>query len=95
MRADTTKHPKSPETQQTRIFHEIEKTDGVLGGSARIRGTRLSVWFLVALKRLGQRDEEILLDYPQLLSAQLAEAWDYEKAFPEEIAAEIQENEEI
>ncbi len=95
MRANTTKHPKAPEAQQTKIFHEIEKTDGVLGGSARIRGTRLAVWCLVALKRLGQSDEEILSDYPQLSSAQLAEAWDYEKAFPEEIAAEIQDNEEI
>ncbi len=72
----------------------IEKTPGVVGGKARIAGTRIPVWLLVNARRLGCTNEELLLDYPTLSATDLENAIAYAKAFPEEIELAIQENEE-
>jgi uncharacterized protein (DUF433 family) len=64
------------------------------GGDARIRGTRIPVWVLVGCRRAGLSDDAILADYPQLTRADLAAAWEYAAAHPEEIERAIRENEE-
>lgn len=71
----------------------IEKTAGVCGGDACIARTRIPVWVLVGFRRLGCSDAELLESYPHLSSADLANAWAYAEAHPEEIATAIRENE--
>ncbi len=72
----------------------ITKTPGVCGGRACIRGTRISVWGLVAYRRLGASDEVILRAVHGLTPADLQAALDYAAANPEEIDRDIRENEE-
>ena len=49
----------------------------VLGGKACVRGTRLSVEFLLELAASGATQPEILRQYPQLTEAGLAAAFQY------------------
>jgi len=42
------------------------------------------VWLLVAMKRSGLSDEEILRGYPILTAVDLTAAWDYYKQHPQE-----------
>ena len=72
----------------------ITKTPGVCGGDACIEGTRIPVWVLVGYRRLGVSEIELLKSYPTLTSTDLANAWTYGKAFPDEIETAIKENEE-
>jgi uncharacterized protein (DUF433 family) len=50
---------------------------GVLGGKACVRGTRLSVEFLLVLAASGATQAEILRLYPQITSEGLAAAFQY------------------
>jgi uncharacterized protein (DUF433 family) len=50
---------------------------GILGGKACVRGTRLSVEFLLELAASGATQPEILRQYPQLTEASLAAAFQY------------------
>lgn len=75
-------------------FEGIEKTEGVCGGSARIRQTRIPVWSLENARRQGVSEAELLQDYPQLTAQDLANAWSYTRSHQEEIEREIIENEE-
>ena len=70
----------------------IEKTPGICGGEARIANTRIPIWVLVQAHDLGSSDTEILQDYPTITTADLATAWAYALANPEEIRAAIQSN---
>ncbi|MEG4984491.1 DUF433 domain-containing protein [Microcoleus sp. BR0-C5] len=70
----------------------IEKTPGVVGGNARIAGTRISVWGLVESRRLGAMDAQLLEDYPHLSANDLKNAWAYAEVFPDEIEAVINLN---
>ena len=73
----------------------IQKTPGVCGGDACIRDTRVPVWSLVAARRLGVSDEELLHYFVTPLSpADLHAAWAYYEQHPEEIDLEIRLNEE-
>ena len=72
----------------------IEKTEGVCGGSARIRKTRIPVWLLENARRLGSSEADLLENYPSLTAKDLANAWDYIELHREEIEHEIIENEE-
>jgi len=72
----------------------IEKTPGVCGGDARIAKTRIPIWSLVNYRHLGANDGRILQDFPHLTAADLANAWAYTDAHPEEIEAAIARNEE-
>ncbi len=74
-------------------FEGIEKAEGVCGGSARIRQTRIPVWSLVNSRRLGVSEAELLQDYPTLTAKDLANAWAYFESYTEEIESEIAENE--
>jgi uncharacterized protein (DUF433 family) len=72
----------------------IEKSSGVLGGDARITGTRIPVWTLEGYRRLGWSDAQILDNFPRLTAADLANAWSYVAANLEEIEASLRENDE-
>ena len=77
-----------------KFWSGIQKTPGVCGGDACIRQTRIPVWVLVNAGRLGISETELLEDYPTLRAADLANAWAYAEAYPDEIETAIQENEE-
>jgi len=66
----------------------IRSSPTVLGGDARIRNTRISVWLVVAHKEWGESDPEILAQYPGLNAADLTVAWDYYAANSRRIDAE-------
>jgi len=66
----------------------------ICGGSARIAGTRIPVWSLESWRRLGSSDEELLRNFPSLKASDLVNAWRYAERHPQEIAREIQENED-
>jgi uncharacterized protein (DUF433 family) len=73
-------------------FSGIEKTNGVCGGRACIIRTRIPVWTLVEIQKMGLSDAEILTHYPHLRQQDLNNAWSYYKANPKEIDSDIQEN---
>ncbi|MFH7030104.1 MAG: DUF433 domain-containing protein [Heteroscytonema crispum UTEX LB 1556] len=78
----------------TNTWQGIEKTLGVCGGDACIVNTRIPVWVLVNARRLGISEAQLLNDYPTLTAADLANAWAYAKAYPDEVEIAIRENEE-
>lgn len=77
-----------------KLWQGIEKTPSVCGGEARIAGTHIPVWGLVNAGRIGITEAELLNDYPTISVADLANAWAYAEAFPEEIEIAIRKNEE-
>jgi uncharacterized protein (DUF433 family) len=77
---------------QTSPLQGIEKTPGVCGGSACVAGTRITVWGLVESQRIGYSEADLLTSYPTLSATNLANAWAYAAAFPDEIETEIAEN---
>ena len=70
----------------------IEKTPGVVGGSARITRTRIPVWTLENYRQLGATIEQILEAFPTLREADVIAAWAYSAANIEEVARDIAEN---
>ena len=78
--------------KNTTTIQGIEKTPGVCGGSACVVGTRITVWGLVESKRVGYSEADLLISYPTISATNLANAWAYAAAFPNEIEAEIEEN---
>jgi uncharacterized protein (DUF433 family) len=76
-------------------FEGIEKTEGICGGSARIRQTRIPVWSLENARRIGITEAELLQNFPNLTAKDLANAWSYVRLHQEEIEREIVENEEV
>ena len=77
------------------LGHGIEKTPDVCGGSACIRKTRIPVWLLVEAKQIGYSEADLLISYPTLSATDLTNAWTYAAAFPQEIEAEIRENNDV
>jgi uncharacterized protein (DUF433 family) len=77
---------------KTNLTPGIEKKPGVCGGSACVAGTRITVWGLVESQRIGYSEADLLTSYPTLSATNLANAWAYAAAFPDEIEAEIAEN---
>jgi uncharacterized protein (DUF433 family) len=80
--------------EQGNVWTGINKTPGVVGGDACIRNMRIPVWSLVEYRQMGASDSRILEAYPQLTANDLANAWAYAEAFPDEIAEAITANEE-
>src|SRR5437867_12991843 len=72
----------------------IQKPPGVCGGDARIRNTRITVWGLVEWRRLGLSDSHLVEQIEGLTQEDLALAWEYAAAHPDEIERAIRENEE-
>jgi uncharacterized protein (DUF433 family) len=77
-----------------RLGTGIEATPGVCGGEPRIAGTRIPVWTLEQGRRLGASEAELLRDYPALRAVDLVNAWTYVAEHPDEIEAQVRENEE-
>jgi uncharacterized protein (DUF433 family) len=77
---------------KTSTIQGIEKTPGVCGGSACVAGTRITVWGLVESRRVGYSEADLLISYSTISATNLANAWAYAAAFPDEIEAEIEEN---
>jgi uncharacterized protein (DUF433 family) len=71
----------------------IEKTPDIHGGDACIVRTRIPVWTLEAYRRLGWTDEQILVNFPTLRSADLVLAWFYVDANLTEIEQALLEQE--
>ncbi|MFQ4146311.1 DUF433 domain-containing protein [Chlorogloeopsis sp. ULAP02] len=71
----------------------IEKTPGICGGEARIAKTRIPIWVLVEARRLGYTDADLLKSYPTITATDLANAWTYAEAHPDEIELAIERNE--
>src|SRR5271169_3446258 len=63
----------------------ITKKPGRCGGRACVRDSRITVWGLVAYRRLGAPDEQILAAVQGLTPGDLDAAWDYERANKDEI----------
>ncbi|GAB3500534.1 DUF433 domain-containing protein [Spirosoma knui] len=74
-------------------FPGIERTAGVAVSVACIVRTRIPVWLLEQARRLGTTEANLLRAYPSLRAADLANAWAYVHAIPEEINQAIAENE--
>jgi uncharacterized protein (DUF433 family) len=74
-------------------FPSIISTPNVCGGSPRLIRTRIPVWLLQHMRRLGLSDAKILECYPMLTASDLAQAWGYAAAHKMEIDKEIEENE--
>ncbi len=79
---------------KTNLWAGITKTPGVVGGDACIRNMRIPVWSLVEYHQMGASDDKILEAYPQLIAADLANAWTYAETFPDEISQAIAMNQE-
>jgi uncharacterized protein (DUF433 family) len=75
--------------QQRLVVQSIQKTEGVCGGHARIRNTRIPVWTVISLHNQGADDTELLADFPALTLFDLAAARAYYNAYPLEIDALI------
>ncbi|NEO45349.1 MAG: DUF433 domain-containing protein [Moorea sp. SIO4A3] len=77
----------------TNNWQGIEKNPRVCGEEACIANTRITVWLLVEARRLGYSDGDLLTSYPTITAADLANAWVYAKAHPDEIEIAIERNE--
>jgi uncharacterized protein (DUF433 family) len=55
----------------------ITSDPGILGGKPTVRGTRLSVVFLLGLLAQGWSQEQVLENYPQLTDEALRAALNY------------------
>ena len=73
-------------------FPGIESRQDVCGGEACVVRTRIPVWLLVQARRLGSSEADLLRAYPTLRAEDLANAWVYARAHPDEIDRHIQEN---
>ena len=75
-------------------FPGIETNPNVCGDKPCIVRTRIPVWLLVRARELGSSEATLLQAYPTLRAEDLTNAWAYARAYPDEIAQQIQENEE-
>jgi uncharacterized protein (DUF433 family) len=75
-------------------FPGIDSHPAICGGEARIVRTRIPVWVLVQSRQLGISEAELLRAYPTLRAEDLANAWAYFRARPDEIERQTRENEE-
>jgi uncharacterized protein (DUF433 family) len=59
------------------MFQQIAFDPSILGGKPHVKGTRLSVEFILELFASGATRDEILKNYPQLSSEAIEEALRY------------------
>jgi uncharacterized protein (DUF433 family) len=78
---------------QRRALSEINKTPGVSGGAACVGHTRIAVWTLVQLKKLGRSEAQLLADFPGLTRDDLDAVWGYYREHPGEIDQTITDQE--
>ena len=72
----------------------ISKKPDRCGGDACLRDTRITVWGLVAYRRQGLSDAEIMRAVQGLTPGDLEAAWEYAAAHAREIDEAIRTNEE-
>ncbi len=72
--------------------HGIAKTPGVCGGAACVRDTRIPVWMLEEMRRLGSTEAQLLHAYPSLTAEDLVAAWAYVEVNRSEIDESIRLN---
>ena len=72
----------------------ISKKPDRCGGDACVRDSRITVWGLVASRRLGMSDGEIMHAVQGVTAADLEAAWEYAASHAEEIDEAIRANEE-
>lgn len=75
-------------------FPGIESTPGICGGEPRIVRTRIPVWLLEQVRRLGASDAELLRSYPTLRAEDLSNARAYVRSYLSHIEQQIKKNEE-
>ncbi|MBS0016858.1 MAG: DUF433 domain-containing protein [Arthrospira sp. SH-MAG29] len=75
--------------QSTLIAKTIQKTEGICGGHARIRNTRIAVWTLISLTQQRMDEDTLLHNFPGLTPFDLLAARTYYKANTPEIDALI------
>jgi len=74
------------------MFSRITATPGILRGKPCVKGTRISVEFLLELVASGATRDDILRAYPHLTAEDLEEAFRYAARFLENdvlISAEV------
>lgn len=71
----------------------IKRTPGVCGGAARIAGTRIPVWTIERFRQLGASKQDLLAFFPTLSEGQLERALEYASAHPDEVLAQVLQNE--
>ncbi len=74
-------------------FPGIESRPEVCDGEPCIVRTRIPVWLLIQARRLSTSESNLLRAYPTLRAEDLANAWAYYRAHPDEIERQIGENE--
>jgi uncharacterized protein (DUF433 family) len=72
----------------------ISKRPDRCGGDTCVRDTRITVWGLVAYRRLGISDTQIMRAVQGLTRTDLEAAWEYTAAHPQEIDEAIRANKE-
>lgn len=87
--------PRPAHSAETLPSHHphVVHTEGVCGGRARIRGTRISVRTIAELLLRDEPFEEIAATYPHVAPAALQDAIGYYIDHCSEINAEIEANE--
>ncbi|MEI8376550.1 MAG: DUF433 domain-containing protein [Planctomycetota bacterium] len=63
------------------MFTRIESSPNVLGGKPCIKGTRISVEFILELAASGAGRDEIVRAYPHLVAEDVEEALQYAARF--------------
>ncbi len=74
-------------------FPGVESIPGVCGGEPCLVHSRIPVWLLEQARRLGTSEADLLRAYPTLRAQDLANAWGYVRAHPEDIDRQIRANE--
>ena len=63
--------------REVQVFDRIVSSPAILGGKPCVRGTRISVEFLMELVASGARRDDILHAYPHLTTEDVAQALTY------------------
>ncbi len=71
----------------------IDSNPQVCDGEPCLVRTRIPIWLLVQLHRLGMGEAELLQNYPTLRAEDLANAWAYARQHREDIQQQIIDNE--
>jgi len=74
------------------VSQGVEKTPGVCGGSACVKGTRVTVWGLVEARRPGYSEADLLMSYRSITAIDLMNSWHYAENHSEEMEMEIHYN---
>ena len=74
-------------------FPGVESRPDVCGGEPCLVRTRIPVWVLEQMRRLGASEDQLLRSYPTLRADDLAIAWAYVRSHRPEIEEQIHANE--